>query len=97
MGQALTDTAPDPNDKRFRLLQDEEGAPSPVPLPQGIGKPPAKPPIAPPAAVPAPDPGKKPNALELRIKFLEAENNELLCALYFMQQQYEELKKKESE
>lgn len=91
----MADSVADPNDKRFRLLQDEES--SPVPQPKGAGNPPAKPPAAPPAAVPAPDPGKKPNALELRIKFLEAENNELLCALYFMQQQYEELKKKESE
>lgn len=53
--------------------------------------------MAPPSAVPAPDPGKKPNALELRIKQLEVENDELVCALYFMQQQVAELKKKESE
>lgn len=89
MGQALT--VSNPNDKRFRLLKDEAAPPSPVP--QGAGNPPSKPPAAPPAAVPAPEP----NPLERRIKQLEAENDELVCALYFMQQQYEELKKKGSE
>lgn len=92
MGQVLTDSISDPNDKRFRLLQDEEGAPSAVPLPKGDGKPPSKPPMAPPlAAVPAPDP-KNPNPLETRIKQLENENEQLVCALYYLQQELKDLR-----
>lgn len=94
MGQAVADSVSDPNnDNRFRLLQDEEGAPpSPKPAPQGIGQPPAKPPKAPPlAAVPAPDP-KQPNPLETRIKELEQENEQLVGAIYYLQQQIKELR-----
>jgi len=94
MGQTVADSVSDPNnDKRFRLLQDEEGAPSsPNPLPKGAGKPPAKPPKAPPlAAVPAPD-HKQPNLLEARIKELELENEKLVGALYYLQQQIKELR-----
>lgn len=91
MGQVLTDSVSDPNDKRFRLLQDEEGASSPVPLPKGVGKPPGKPPKAPPlAAVPEPEP--QPNPLETRIKQLENENDQLTCALYYLQQELKELR-----
>jgi hypothetical protein len=91
MGNAVADSVSDPNDKRFRLLQDEEGAP-PSLDPKGAGKPPAKPPKAPPlAAVPAPDP-KGPNPLETRIKELEQENEQLVGAIYYLQQQVKELR-----
>jgi len=93
MGNAVADSVSDPNnDKRFRLLQDEEGAPSPNPKPKGTGQPPAKPPKAPPlAAVPSPDP-KQPNPMETRIKELEQENEQLVGAIYYLQQQIKELR-----
>lgn len=93
----MADSISDPNsDKRFRLLQDEEGAPPstpPVPLPKDSGTPPGKPPIAPPlAAVPDPDPNKQPNTFELKIKQLQQENDQLVCALYYLQQELKELR-----
>lgn len=94
MGQVVADSSSDANaDKRFRLVQDEEGAtPSPAPLPQGVGKPPSKPPAAPPlAAVPEPEP-KKLNNLETKIKELKQENEQLVCALYYLQQELKELR-----
>lgn len=89
MGEAVAD----PNSgKRFRLLQDEEVT-VPVPLPQGVGQPPAKPPAAPPlAAVPEPEPRKQPKTLEMRVKQLEQENDQLVCALYYLQQELKELR-----
>lgn len=103
MGNAVADSVSDPNDdKRFRLVQDEEVAsPSPNPLPKGAGQPPAKPPKAPPqAAIPAPEPAKQPKpaekkqaiALETRIKQLEQENEQLICAIYHLQQELKELR-----
>lgn len=103
MGNAVADSVSDPNsDKRFRLVQDEEGAPPSVnPMPKGAGKPPAKPPKAPPlASVPAPEPEKQPkaeqkkelNPLEARIKELEQENEQLVGAVYYLQQQVKELR-----
>lgn len=77
--------------KGFHLVPEEEGAaPPPVPLPQGIGKPPAKPPAAPPlASEPLPEPK---NDLAARVKQLEQENDQLLCALYHYQQEVKELR-----
>ena len=94
MGNGVADSVSDPNnDKRFRLLQDEEGAPpSASPLPKGAGQPPSKPPKAPPlAAIPSPDP-KQPTPLEMRIKELEQENEQLVGAIYYLQQQIKELR-----
>lgn len=92
MGNAVADSVSDPNnDKRFRLLQDEEGA-TPSPKPKDAGQPPAKPPKAPPlASVPAPEP-KQPNPLETRNKELEQENEQLVAAIYYLQQQIKELR-----
>jgi hypothetical protein len=94
MGQVLTDTVSDPNsDKRFRLVADEEGAPPAVPLPQGAGQPPEKPPIAPPAAVPQPEPhNPKRVNLEIEVMELKKENDELICALYYLQQELKDLR-----
>lgn len=100
MGQVLTDSVADPNsDKRFRLLQDEEGVPSPVPLPKSAGNPPVKPPMAPPlAAVPEPEPRKDPVQapkrinLELEVMELKKENDQLVSALYYLQQELKELR-----
>lgn len=69
-------------------------SPPPIPLPKGSGQPPGKPPIAPPlAAVPTPEPRKQPNTLETRIKQLEQENEQLVCALYWLQQELKSLRK----
>lgn len=97
MGNAVADSVSDPNDKRFRLLQDEEGTPSPAP--KAAGNPPSKPPKAPPlAAVPEPDPSKDPAQvpqrinLELQVMELKKENDELVCALYYLQQELKDLR-----
>lgn len=103
MGNAVADSNSDANqDNRFRLLQDEEGTVTPtppVPLPQGSGEPPKDPPLTPPqAAAPEPEPKKQAAAtptkkvLEQRVKQLEQENEELLCALYHFQQQVKDLR-----
>jgi hypothetical protein len=92
MGQVLKDTVSDPNsDKRFRLVADVVEA-LPIPLPQGAGQPPGQPPIAPPlASEPEPAP-EKPNILELRIKELEQDNDQLVCVLYHLQQELKDLR-----
>lgn len=101
MGNAVADSVSDPNnDKRFRLLQDEEGAP-PSPLPKGEGNPPRKPPIAPPVPAggdPEREDEKNPVQvpqrvnLELQVMELKQENDQLICALYYLQQELKELR-----
>jgi len=84
--------------KRFRLVSEE--APMPAPPPQDSGQPPPEPPKAPPMAaspVPEPDKKKKPlkkYELEERVRELEKENEQLVCALYFLQQEVKELRSK---
>jgi hypothetical protein len=95
MGQMVTESGPERPDPKagFRLVQDEEAAavpPSPVPLPQGAGNPPEKPPAAPPAAA-EPEP-KRLNTFEIKIKQLNDENQQLLCAVYWLQEQLKELR-----
>lgn len=100
MGQAVADS--DENrEKRFRLLAESSQQPSPAPMPlaQGSGNPPGQPPEAP-AAASDPEPQKRPKkqspkkkvALEDRVRQLEKENEQLVCALYFLQQQVKELR-----
>ncbi len=91
----MANSSADP-DHRFRLLSGE--APQPIPQAQGAGMPPSEPPKAPPAASeperekPKKNIPKKKKELEERIRHLEAENDQLVCALYFLQQEIKELR-----
>lgn len=103
MAQPAGSSGPDEFLKGFHLVSENEE--TPVTQPAMAGQPPSKPPIAPPmAASPEPDPDRKrkPKAekkqeakdVQERLKRLEDENAQLLCALYWMQQELKELKEK---